>query len=70
MIVGQHLAIEIKPTKMIQSKHLKGIKALREEQLIQHYAVVSHDPTQRIVDGITIYPWKLFLEKLWGNNLL
>lgn len=68
MIVGQELAVEIKGTKSVQPKHLKGLKALREEKLVKNYCVVSLDPKLRVIDGITIYPWKEFLSKLWSND--
>ena len=45
-----------------QDKHLKGLRALREEGLIANYCVVSLDPERRIThDGIVIYPWQDFL---------
>lgn len=70
VIVGNKLAIEIKSSELIQPKHLKGIKALREEGLIENYAVVSRDPNPRLVDGMNVYPWEVFLRKLWSDELL
>ncbi len=70
VLVGQLLAIEIKATGMVQEKHLKGLRALREEQLFKNYCVVSDDPAERNISGITVYPWRLFLQKLWNDELL
>lgn len=71
LVLGQALALEIKSTPLIQDKHLKGIRALKEEGLIEKYAVISLDEEERITsDGITVYPWRLFLEKLWRNEIV
>ena len=70
-IIGNKLAIEIKGTDLVADKHLKGIRALKEEGLIQTYGVISLDPEERLTaDGIHIWPWKTFLNKLWANELL
>ena len=68
-IIGNKLAIEIKSTNLVQNKHLKNIKKLREEGLIKNYCIISRDSEKRIIDGITVYPWKEFLDALWGNKL-
>lgn len=65
-IIGTKLALEVKGTDLVANKHLKGLRALKEEGLIQHYAVVSLDTTDRVTpDGIHIYSYKSFLAKLW-----
>jgi len=70
-IVGNTLAIEVKGTDLVTDKHLKGIRALKEEGLIQTYAVVSLDSHERLTaDGIHIWPWEIFLRKLWAGELI
>lgn len=70
-IIGNQLAIEVKGTDQVTDKHLKGLRALKEEALIQQYAVISLDPHKRKTsDGIHIWPWKLFLKTLWENKML
>ena len=70
LIIGNELAIEIKGTDLVQDKHLKGLRALKEEGLIKHYCVVSCDKQRRVTeDGIVIYPWREFLQSLWENGL-
>jgi predicted AAA+ superfamily ATPase len=69
-IIGNILALEVKGTDLVNDKHLKGIRALKEEGCIQTYGVVSLDPVERITaDGIHIWPWKLFLDKLWSRAI-
>lgn len=70
-ILGNQLALEVKGTDLVTAKHLKGLRALKEEGLIGEYAVVSLDPEpRRTDDGIRIWPWRLFLEKLWSGELI
>jgi len=71
MLIGDRLAVEIKATPQINDRHLKGLRALKEEGIIAAFAAVSLDEERRRTrDGITIYPWKLFLAKLWSGELL
>jgi predicted AAA+ superfamily ATPase len=71
LILDNRWAVEIKGTTSIQDKHLKGIRALKEEGNIQNFAAVSCDRYERITqDNITIFPWKLFLENLWSGKII
>ncbi|HEY9784433.1 MAG TPA: ATP-binding protein [Candidatus Obscuribacterales bacterium] len=70
VLIGQSLALEIKATSQVSESHLKGLRALKEEGLIKAFAVVSLDDNLRITrDSITIYPWQVFLTKLWKGEL-
>lgn len=70
-IIGNKLALEVKGTDLVKDKHLKGIRALKEENMVQTYSVISLDSSERITeDGIFIWPWKLFLTKLWAGELI
>lgn len=60
------LAIEVKSTDTVTDKHLKGLKALREEEIFKRYIVVCREEFPRKVDGIEILPWKYFFESLWA----
>ncbi|MGD8294641.1 MAG: AAA family ATPase [Desulfobacterales bacterium] len=71
LILDNQWAVEIKGTSSIQNKHLKGLKALKEEGNIQNFAAVSCDRYERKTqDDITVFPWKLFLEKLWNGDII
>lgn len=64
-IIGNKIAIEVKGSDLITDKHLKGVRALKEEGLIEEYIVVSLDPNVRITsDGIHILPWALLIDFL------
>ena len=70
LLIDQNIAIEIKSTELAQNKHIKGLRALKEEDIFSRYIVISNDENKRLTDdGIEIYPWEKFLEELWSNNL-
>ena len=69
-ILGGRVAIEIKSAEQVQKKHLKGVKALREEQIMTRYVVVCREPRPRLVDDILILPWQDFLEQLWSGAFI
>ena len=71
LIIGDKIAIEIKSAELVQDRHLKGLRALKEEKLIEQYIVVSLDSEERVTkDKIKILPWKKFLEKLWKGSIV
>jgi predicted AAA+ superfamily ATPase len=71
LILDDQWGVEIKSAASIKDKHLKGIRALKEEGNIQNFAAVSCDRYERRTqDNITIFPWKLFLEKLWNGDFI
>ncbi len=47
LIIGNDLALEIKSTELVQDRHLKGLRALKEEGVVKNYAIVSQDPERR-----------------------
>lgn len=68
-IVGKKMALEFKATDLVSEKHLKGLSALKEEKMIDYFAVVSLDPVPRKIHGISICPWQDFLKNLWADKL-
>ena len=71
LILDRKLAIEIKATRLVQDKHLKGLRAFKEEKRVPKHIVVSLDESERIMrDRIHILPWRDFLKKLWNNQLI
>jgi predicted AAA+ superfamily ATPase len=70
VVVSNQLALEVKSTEFVQARHLRGLKVLREEGIVRQFCVVSRDPEERVMDGITILPWQRFLERLWSDMVL
>ena len=67
----QLLAIEAKATARITSDHLKGLRALAQDQpQIKHRVVVCLESNaRRTEDGILILPPREFCEQLVSGNL-
>jgi predicted AAA+ superfamily ATPase len=60
-------AVEVKASRTVDARNLRGLKALREEQFLQRYQLVCMEPRPRVVDGIEIVPWEAFLDELWES---
>jgi len=70
-ILGDHeCAIEVKATDNVHTKHFKGLISFSEEYTVKKKIIVSNDPYIRQANDIMIYPWKLFLEKLWSDEII
>lgn len=70
-IIGSgRLAIEIKSSSEVSSRHLKGLKAFQEEYPEVRAILVSMDKSRRIVNGVEIFPAGEFLKALWNNEIV
>lgn len=70
-ILGDHeVAVEVKATDNVQARHLKGLKAFAEEYTVRKGIVVSTDPVERMVGGISVMPWQVFLQRLWNGAII
>ncbi|HVS11966.1 MAG TPA: ATP-binding protein [Planctomycetota bacterium] len=67
-ILGGHTAIEVKGSDRVGAHDLKPLRALAEETKLARYLCVSLEPRRREVDGITILPWRRFLDELWSGE--
>lgn len=63
------VGIEIKSTEEVQSRHLHGLKAFKEEHPEVRMIVVSLDPLPRLFKEVEIWPVKTFLEQLWAGKI-
>lgn len=66
--VDDELAIEVKSTAVVQEKHLKGLKTLREEGIFKRYVVICQETISRKHDSIEIWNWKDFFSSLWNSK--
>ena len=64
------VAIEVKATNNVHSKHLKGLKSFSEEYAVKQLVLVCNEPLPRISDGVRILPWKIFLDELWAGKIM
>ena len=70
-VLGDHeVAIEVKATEQANYRHLNGLKVFAQEYEVKKLILISNDPLPRVVDQITILPWKIFLERLWADEII
>ncbi len=67
-LLDKKLAIEVKSSTNISDKHLRGLKALAQENIIKTSIIVCFEENKRKIGDILIYPWKVFLEELWNGD--
>jgi predicted AAA+ superfamily ATPase len=68
-IINKDIAIEVKTAQLLQERHLTGLRALREENLIKRFICVCREDRPRWIDGILVLPWQEFLQRLWAKEL-
>ena len=70
-VVENKVAIEVKTSKNISNRELRGIRAFMDENAVKDYIIVCRELFERTTeDGIRIMPWKVFLDKLWNNEIV
>jgi predicted AAA+ superfamily ATPase len=70
-VLGDHeVGIEVKATSMARTRHLKGLKAFAEEYQTKKLILITNDPYPRLVENISILPWNVFLQRLWGGEII
>ena len=70
-LIGETAAVEVKAARAISDKHMKGLRALKEEGVFRQFLIVSFDELERRTsDGIRCLHWKRFLAELWNDALI
>ena len=69
-IIDDQIAIEVKTTKKVTGKMLKGLKYLMEEKKLKKYYLISQDPIAMNQEGIFILPWETFIKQLWNGEVI
>jgi predicted AAA+ superfamily ATPase len=70
-ILGDNeVAVEVKSTTNVSSRHLTGLKSFAEEYKTKQLILVCNESMPRLVDGILVLPWNVFLQKLWGGEVM
>ncbi|MDO8927480.1 MAG: DUF4143 domain-containing protein, partial [Bacteroidota bacterium] len=70
-IIGNgRIAIEIKSTDEVKSRHLKGLKAFTEDFPQARAIIVSLDKYARMMNGVEIIPAEQFLKALWNSEII
>ncbi len=68
-LVGDHTAIEVKATRRVTEKHLHGLRAISEEQILKKLILISQDPIATVKGKIACLHWEEFLKKLWDGKI-
>lgn len=63
------VAIEFKSSQEVVSKHLRGLKAFKEEHPQARLIVVSLDAIPRILSDVEVMPAVHFLNELWQGRI-
>ena len=70
-IIGDgRVAIEIKSSEEVKTRHLIGLKAFKEEYPDCRLIVVSFDRYRRNMNGVEVIPVYEFLSDLWSDKIL
>ena len=70
-VIENKVAIEVKTSKNITNKELKGLRAFMDENAVKDYIIVCRELFERTMDdGIRIMPWKVFLDRLWDGMII
>lgn len=70
-VIGNgRIAIEIKSSEEIKSRHTKGLKAFSEDYPDARLITVSLDKYKRTMNGVEIFPANDFLKALWAGNIV
>lgn len=71
-ILGEaQVAIEIKSSQEIQSRHLKGLKAFNEEHPDARLIIVCLEERPRLMqEKVEVLPVKYFFNKLWDGGII
>jgi len=64
------IAIEVKTTKHVQPRDLRGLKRLAAETTLNRSIVVCFEAVRRVADGILIVPAPDFFDSLWSGTIL
>jgi uncharacterized protein len=68
-IFDNRIAIEVKGKATIGGRDLAGIRALKEEGLLERYLIVyTGEVAKTLEDGIELHPWQSFVSDLWSGK--
>lgn len=71
LILGDmQAAVEVKASTRVHEGDLRGLGALADEHRVRHRIVACLEREPRLVDGVEVLPWRLFLERLWAGEIV
>lgn len=64
------MAVEVKGTSRLDSKHVKSLLAFVEEYSPRMAIIVCNEKARRIHDKVLVLPWREFLDELWEGKII
>jgi predicted AAA+ superfamily ATPase len=63
-------ALEVKGAARADTSDFRSLRAFAEEHRPRRSILVCNEPVPRLVDGVEVLPWRDFLGRLWGGEIL
>ena len=67
-ILGDHSAIAVKAKDTVSLQDLRSLQALSEEKRFRQLLCVCLEPRLRQVQGVSVVPYRQFLDALWAGE--
>ncbi len=67
-IIGDHTAVEVRAQENVSRSDIESLHAIAEEKKLNRYLCVSLEPRARKFEGITVMPFREFLDSLWSGG--
>ncbi len=64
------VAVEVKGSEMLDKRALRPMKSFIELYAPRQAIVVCNETEERLHKGIQIMPWRIFLQKLWQDEII
>ncbi len=67
-VIGDHTAVEVKAKANVSAADLRSLRAIKEERKLKRYVCVSLEKRRREVEGVSVVPWREFVDGLWEGE--
>lgn len=64
------VAIEVKGASRVDPREFRGLRAFVEDHRPRRAILVCNERRPRVHEGVDVLPWREFLERLWGGEIL
>lgn len=64
------VAVEVKGSSRIDPSDFRSLRTFIEDHHPRHAILVCNEKAPRLVEGIEVLPWRDFLARLWGGQIL
>ncbi len=70
-ILGKgEVAIEVKSKDKVSSADIVNLKKFSEDYKVKRMILICQEEEKRKIENIEIYPWSIFLEELWSEEII